>query len=175
MRKKITITLFILLSIPIFVALIGFLWPENRMIPVKGATTTSWNAKSFWAEPWGSSRTHKGIDIFAKKGTDLLATTDGIVISLGHWKKAGKHIFILGPKWKMHYYAHLDSITIERYTFVKSGQKIGTVGDSGNAKGKPPHLHYTIATLYPRPWAATNETHGNRKMYYIDPNIYLRE
>ncbi len=164
-----------IVSLPIILIAAGFIWPETKTIPVKGATTADWAENSFWFEPWGSSKTHKGIDIFAKKGTDLLSSVDGFVWKVGNWKKAGKHIFIIGPKWRIHYYAHLDSILVSKQQWVRSGQKIGTVGNSGNAKGKPAHLHYTIKTLYPRPWAATNETHGSRKKYYLDPHIFLTQ
>lgn len=151
----------------------GFLWPEAKENPVKGAVVGDWAQNSFWYEPWGSSGVHKGIDIFAKKGTPLVAAVDGIVIRAGNWPKGGKHIVILGPKWRVHYYAHMDTIDVEKYQFVKAGQMVGSVGNSGNAKGKPAHLHYTIATVYPRPWAATDETHGARKAFYLDPNLYL--
>ena len=170
--KKIIIGL---LCFPLLIVLLGFFWPEAKLIPVKGATTSDWAEDSFWYEPWGSSLVHKGIDIFARKGTDLLATVDGIVIRTGDWRKGGKHITILGPKWRVHYYAHLNSIEVKKYDLVGAGQKIGTVGNSGNAKGKPVHLHYTISTIYPRPWAATDETHGAQKAYYLDPHIYLTE
>lgn len=170
--KKILTTI---LCLPLLIILLGFLWPEAKLIPVKGAEKNDWAENSFWYEPWGTSGVHKGIDIFAKKGTDLLATVDGIVIRTGNWAKGGKHIMILGPKWRVHYYAHLDSIEVEKYQIVGAGQKIGSVGNSGNAKGKPAHLHYTIVTVYPRPWAVTDETHGARKAYYLDPHVYLTE
>lgn len=163
------------LTLLIFVMLVGLLWPEARVIPVKDATKNSWAANSFWFEPWGSSGVHKGIDIFARKGTDVVAPVDGIILRTGNWPKGGQHIFLLGAGWKKHYFAHLNSIDVKRFQLVRAGQKIGTVGNSGNAKGKAAHLHYTIVTLYPRPWAATNETQGSRKKYYLDPHIYLTE
>lgn len=174
-KRRIKKILVGLLCLPLIVILLGFIWPEAKMIPVKNALKGDWAANSFWFEPWGTSGVHKGIDIFARKGTDLLSTNDGIVIGTGNWKKGGKHIFILGPKWRVHYYAHLGSIDVKKYELVSAGQKIGTVGNSGNAKGKPAHLHYTIVTLYPRPWAITEETQGARKAYYLDPHIYLTE
>ena len=51
--------------------IIGFLIPQNLKMPVKGATKSDYNSKSFWFYPWGKSVTHKGIDIFAKKGTEI--------------------------------------------------------------------------------------------------------
>lgn len=170
--KKILLGLF---GIPLYILIVAFLWPEAKLIPVKGAADGDWAADSFWFEPWGTSGVHKGIDIFAKKGTDLIASVDGIVLRVGNWPKGGKHIVILGPKFRLHYYAHMNSIAVKKYQFVSAGQKVGTVGNSGNAKGKPAHLHYTISSVYPRPWAATDETQGARKAYYIDPHIYLTE
>lgn len=166
-------TLFGLLCLPIIIIFIGFIWPDAKLIPVHNATKADWAEKSFWAEPWGSSGVHKGIDIFAPKGTDLIAAADGIVIRTGNWPKGGKHIMILSPKWRIHYFAHMDSIIVKPYQWVSAGQKVGTVGDSGNAKGKPPHLHYTLRSLFPRPWAVTSETQGARKAFYYDPHIYL--
>ncbi len=52
----------------ILIVILGFLFPENRIIPVKGASKQSWQRDSFWFEPWGVSGVHKGIDIFADKG-----------------------------------------------------------------------------------------------------------
>lgn len=81
--KKIT------LSIAILIGIVALL-PERTTIPVKGATPSDWNAKSFWFEPWGSSGVHKGIDIFARKGTDVVSTTDGIVVFHGNLPKGGQ-------------------------------------------------------------------------------------
>lgn len=168
------IPLFLLGLISLLIGL-GFLWPEAKLIPVKGAQQGDWAKNSFWFEPWGTSGVHKGIDIFAPKGRELIASVDGIIVRAGVWPKGGKHIVILGPKWRLHYYAHMDDINVEKYQFVQAGQKVGTVGNSGNAKGKPPHLHYTVQSIFPRPWAATDETQGARKAYYYDPHIYLTQ
>ncbi|MDG6372191.1 M23 family metallopeptidase [Glaesserella parasuis] len=49
--------------------------------------------------------------------------------------------------WTVHYYAHLEEYgDIKRHQWIEQGAVIGTVGDSGNAKGTPPHLHYGIYT-----------------------------
>jgi hypothetical protein len=47
------------------------------------------------------------------------------------------------------------------------------VGDSGNAKGKPTHLHYSIVTLVPHPWRIDGSPQGWKKMFYLDPTRYL--
>ena len=67
-------------------------WPERLQIPVAGAGTQDWNPHSYWAYPWGKSVVHKGIDIFAKRGTPTLAAAllcpsgqqQGAVRSVGH-------------------------------------------------------------------------------------------
>lgn len=143
-------------------------------MPVKGATARDWHANSFWFEPWGTSGVHKGIDIFARKGTELMSTTDGLVLYTGHLAKGGNAVLVLAPGWKLHYFAHLDSIDTFTGALVFSGQRIGTVGDSGNARGKPPHLHYAIVRLYPVPWDIDGSTQGYKKAFFIDPGAYLR-
>jgi len=152
---------------------IGYLLPERIRIPVVGATQADWNRQAFWHEPWGSSGVHKGIDIFGALGTGVTSTTDGMVIYTGEHAKGGSVIVVLGPKWRFHYFAHLNSIDISMFSFVKSGEKIGTLGDSGNARGKPPHLHYSIVRLIPAPWAIDSSTQGYKKALYIDPSPYL--
>jgi murein DD-endopeptidase MepM/ murein hydrolase activator NlpD len=160
----------ILLSL---VMVAGFLIPERTVIPVAGASSKDWNENSFWFEPWGRSGVHKGIDIFGKLGTDILSTTDGIVVFTGEIQNGGKVIVILGPKWHFHYFAHLNSINTSALSLVKSGARIGTLGDSGNAKGKPPHLHYAIVRLIPVPWKIDGTTQGYKKAFYINPDLYL--
>jgi len=73
---------------------IGFLIPQNMVIPVEGATTKSWDDHSFWAYPWGSSVTHKGIDIFADMGAHVVSSTKGIVIYTYEEGKGGKSVMI---------------------------------------------------------------------------------
>lgn len=150
------------------VLLVGLLLPSAAIIPVKDATSRDWHPDTFWFEPWGESGVHKGIDIFAPRGTEVQAATSGIVIYTGSLRLGGNIVAILGPKWRLHFYAHLDSINVDA-RFVAGGEPIGSVGDTGNAKGKPPHLHYTVVSLIPLPWKASTETQGWKRMFYIDP------
>ena len=107
-------------------------------MPVIGADNNSFNKESFWYYPWGKSGTHKGIDIFAKKGTPVVSATNGIVVYCGQLKLGGNVIAVLGPKWRIHYYAHLDKITTKMFSFTGHKDTIGFVGTSGNAMGKQP-------------------------------------
>lgn len=158
-----------MLVVIFIITLIGLLIPENFKMPVDGATINSYNQKSFWYYPWGKSVTHKGVDIFAKTGTPISSSTKGIVIYCGKISMGGNVIAILGPKWRIHYYAHLDAIKTSPFSVVGHNETIGTVGTSGNAVGKSPHLHYTISTLIPYIWRIDKSPQGWKKMFFLDP------
>lgn len=162
-----------LLAILIF--LLGFLPDEHNVMPVDGATPKDWNQKSFWYYPWGVSGVHKGIDIFAKRGTAVRATTGGIVLYSGNNGIGGKVVYMLGAKWRFHYYAHLNHIAVSSFAPVSAGQVIGSVGTSGNAAGKSPHLHYTIKSAFPRIWTYRRENRSAwNRTFFIDPGKFLR-
>ena len=162
-----------LIAISGFVMMTGFIVPQNLKMPVQGATKNSYNPKSFWCYPWGKSVTHKGVDIFAKEGTPVFSSTVGVVMFAGKMGRGGNAVLVLGPKWRVHYYAHLQTISTRKFALVNSSVMIGKVGTSGNAKGKPPHLHYTIATLIPYPWRVDNAKQGALKAHYLNPIDYL--
>ena len=62
--------------------LIGFLMPQNFVIPVENCTRSNWDAESFWYYPWGESIVHKGVDIFSSAGTNVFSATDCFVLSI---------------------------------------------------------------------------------------------
>ncbi len=162
--KKISRKKKVLLSIAI-VLTIGLCIPQNFQMPVAEATKDNYNQKSFWYYPWGKSGTHKGVDIFAKTGTPIFSSISGIVVYCGQLNRGGNVVAILGPKWRIHYYAHLDSIKTSLFSFVGHKDIIGTVGTSGNAQGKSPHLHYSIATVVPYVWQIDTDHQGWKKMF----------
>ncbi len=157
----------------ILIALLGFLLPQTLIIPVVETTPKSWNPKSFWHPGWGSSVTHKGIDIFARERALVIAPTYGFILYTGTIAKGGNVVLMLGPKWRLHYFAHLNEIKTDTFRFLRTGDKIGTVGTTGNAKGTPRHLHYTIATLAPYFWKMDNSQQGWLKPFYLNPIEYL--
>lgn len=162
---------FLLAGIAAFLA--GLAVPQCLVVPVQGATRADWSPKSFWFSPWGASGVHKGIDIFAKEGTPVLSAAPGLVLFSGTLAAGGNVVIVAGPKWRIHYYAHLRDARTAGRRFVARGEVIGTVGATGNAAGKPPHLHYTIATPIPYPWRADRGVQGWKKMFYLDPLEYL--
>ncbi|MGO1474981.1 MAG: M23 family metallopeptidase [Psychrobacter sp.] len=105
--------------------------------------------KQHLTDTWGGARsqgrTHEGVDIFAPRGTPIQATTQGIVSKVGENTLGGRVVMIIGPGGAGHYYAHLeDYADIAPNDWVNAGDIVGYVGDSGNAKGTPTHVHYGI-------------------------------
>jgi murein DD-endopeptidase MepM/ murein hydrolase activator NlpD len=157
------------------IAVIGFLIPENFDNPVEGANRNSYNQESFWYYPWGKSVTHKGVDIFARRGTSVHSSTYGIVLITSQEEVAGNYVVVLGPKWRLHCYLHLDTILTKPLRGVGHKTLIGKVGDTGNAKGKPCHLHYGIATVIPYPWRIDHDRQAWKKMFFLNPIEYLNK
>lgn len=162
-----------ILLIFLVVVCAGLVVPEKLAIPVEGASPRDWNHNTFWYEPWGSSGVHKGVDIFGAKGTPVQSATSGYVIYTGEFGKGGNVVAVLGPKWRVHYYAHLQKVTVEKGAWLSQKDKLGTLGDTGNAKGKQPHVHYSIVSLIPLPWKITSETQGWKKMFFLNPHEKL--
>jgi peptidoglycan LD-endopeptidase LytH len=170
MIRKIKLFLLALLGIIFF----GFLIPSNALSPIEKNNLTKIDPASFWYYPWGESGVHKGIDIFCDSGTLIKAPVSGFVIEKGYGNVSGNYIYILGPKWRTYYFAHADTVFIKKLSYVTKGDVIAKVGNTGNAKGKPFHLHYTIETIFPYPWLYDKkDIEGWRKMFYLNPNKYL--
>ncbi|MBI1185293.1 peptidoglycan DD-metalloendopeptidase family protein [bacterium] len=155
------------------ILILGFLLPQHVKIPVSGATARDYNPESFWYYPWGKSIVHHGVDVFAKEGTQVVSATPGLVLYTGTLKYGGQVVVVLGPKWRFHYYAHLHEIKTHFFSLVNSEKTIGTVGSTGNAAGKPPHLHYSIATPIPYLWRWDTAPVGWQKIFYLNPIDYF--
>ncbi len=163
------------ISVIAAIVVIGMLLPQNLKMPVVGASNNDYNHETFWYEGWGTSIVHKGVDVFAKKGTRINSATWGLVLTTAERGKGGKFVVILGPKWRLHYYAHLDEIRTKPFSFVTQDTEIGTVGNTGNAITTPAHLHYGIGTLIPYLWRIDSAPLGWQKMFYLNPIDYLQE
>ena len=67
------------------------------------------------------------------------------MVTVGHNRLGGRIVRVFGPGGQWHYYAHLDRFAdVRTGDVIAGGTVIGYVGDSGNARGTPPHLHYGI-------------------------------
>ena len=94
----------------------------------------------------GGAREHKGIDIFAKKGTEVVAVADGVLSFIGDQRLGGHCIWLTTENGASFYYAHLDRWAPGLYEGmeVQSGDLLGYVGNTGNAAHTPSHLHFGI-------------------------------
>lgn len=90
-------------------------------------------------------RTHHGVDIFARRGTPVLATSAGVVNRVDVTNLGGKVVWLRDPVRNANlYYAHLDSQYVTNGARVEIGDTLGFVGNTGNARTTPPHLHFGV-------------------------------
>ena len=139
------------------------------VFPVAGGAAYS---DSFGA-PRSEGRSHAGNDLFAPKGTPVLAAAPGTVVRITVGERAGRYIVVEHFDGWRSYYIHLDNDTpgtddglggapapgITVGARVEAGQVLDYVGDSGNAEETPPHLHFEL-----------HDPKGNA----IDPYPHLR-
>ena len=104
------------------------------------------------------ARRHDAIDIMAPLGTPVLAAAAGRIEKLFLSRDGGKTIYVRSPDRRtIHYYAHLDAYAagLAEGQPVSAGQRIGSVGFSGNANPAAPHLHFAVMLTAPdAPWYA---------------------
>ena len=128
--------------------------PENfvgtlkLIIPVVGVRPDQ--LTDTFADARSESRVHDAIDIPAPAGTAVIAAADGEVIKLFQSERGGTTIYQLSVDRKfVFYYAHLqryaDGLTVGK--FVRQGETIAYVGDTGNAGAGNFHLHFSIAVI----------------------------
>jgi len=114
---------------------------EGFVCPVQGGASFI----NSWGFPRSGGRTHKGVDMFAKRGTPTPAVTSGTIkmrtVNLG-----GTVTYLYGDDGNKYYYAHLNGYPagLRDGQRVERGQTIGLVGNSGNAEGASPHVHFEI-------------------------------
>ncbi len=154
--------------------MMGYWIPEDRHVPVEGAKSYDWNPASFWYV--GGQNAQKGINIFARKGTPVEATTGGWVVYRENDPKGDNSVFVLGSKWRIHHYANLDSVDVSPGSWLKTGEKIGTVGVPAQANTRPANLYYSIRSLPPQvaEWEPEKPFWFER-VFYVDPNKFLTE
>ncbi len=89
---------------------------------------------------------HQGIDMFAPRGTPLVAAERGVVVRIGNGRLGGLKFWLRGESGADWYYAHLDSFApgLHNGQVVQAGELLGYVGNTGNAVGTPPHVHLEI-------------------------------
>lgn len=109
------------------------------VLPIKGRVSSTFGSRV--SEYQNVTGYHTGIDIAADSGTDILASMEGIVEEVSSKGDYGNHIKIRCNNVTT-LYAHCSKIFAQEGQIVGRGQKIASVGSTGNSTG--PHLHFEI-------------------------------
>lgn len=91
----------------------------------------------------GEVRVHEGIDFSATEGTDIWAAADGVVYETGFSAEHGNYVVLRHINGDMTYYCHCQAVTVKKDDQVKRGDKIATVGSTGQSTGS--HLHFALS------------------------------
>ena len=97
----------------------------------------------------GGARDHHGIDIFAPRGTPVLAAAPGTINRVETTPIGGNVVWQRDESGNRLYYAHLDAQNVVQGQAVAAGDTIGFVGNTGNARTTPPHLHFGVYSRGP--------------------------
>ncbi len=121
------------------------------VIPVQGKLPRDLT-DTFSAARAGGARIHDAIDIMAAEGTPVIAAAPGKVEKLFLSKPGGMTIYVRSPDGRMiYYYAHLRDYApgLAEGQQVAAGQRLGSVGHTGNASPDGPHLHFALMQTTP--------------------------
>ena len=119
---------------------------DKLIIPVMNVRASDLS-DTFSDSRGGGNRLHEAIDIMAPEGTSVIAAAPGTVESLFYSEAGGNTIYVRSlDKLAIHYYAHLSEYAkgLKEGQKVRRGQRLGTVGSSGNASPDAPHLHFAM-------------------------------
>jgi murein DD-endopeptidase MepM/ murein hydrolase activator NlpD len=137
----------------------GFVGTLKLIIPVVGVRPDQ--LIDTFTDARSEGRVHDAIDIPAAAGTPVLAAADGGIAKLFHSDRGGTTIYQLSAdKRLIFYYAHLQRYAdgVVEGSYVKQGDVIAYVGDTGNAGPGNYHLHFSISIINDpkRYWEGTN-------------------
>jgi hypothetical protein len=90
----------------------------------------------------GEREFHKGIDISSRMSAPIVAPANGVVSSIDWDRGYGKVMLIKHGYGLMTRYAHLEKALVKKGQYVKRGETIALVGNTGRSTG--PHLHYEV-------------------------------
>ena len=124
----------------------AFLWP----CPASTRITSDYGNRQ--SPTAGASSNHKGIDIGAPYGSDIVAAADGEVIFSGYSNGGGNYIMIDHGGSLYTVYMHASSLCVSKGEKVTRGQTVAKVGSTGISTGN--HLHFGVSLngAYVSPW-----------------------
>lgn len=119
------------------------------LIPVEGVPASALT-DTFAKARAGGARPHDAIDIMAARGRAVLAVADGRVEKIFWSKDGGRTLYQRSADGRrIYYYAHLDGYApgLHEGQMLRRGQRIATVGSTGNADPSAPHLHFAVYVM----------------------------
>ena len=120
------------------------------LIPVAGVSAAE--LSDTFGDARGGERRHEALDIPSPAGTPVIAAAEGKIEKLFRSDDGGNTVYIRSPDGRtLYYYAHLHAYArgLEEGEAVARGQRLGTVGSSGNADPAAPHLHFAVMRTEP--------------------------
>lgn len=118
------------------------------VVPVAGVRTEE--LKDSYGASRSGGRAHKGVDIFAPRGTPVLAAAAGIIVGQDTSALGGISLYQRGMDGRtIYFYAHLNGYRagLKEGDLVRPGDTVGFVGSTGNAPPGSPHLHFAVYTV----------------------------
>lgn len=151
------------------------------VLPLPPGKFPGWPKRSFGVQR-SPSHVHQGVDLYAPKGTPILAISDGVAVKVkttvgpsnGKKTGAGRNVVIQHPGGIWSWYMHLDTVKIKQGQQVKAGQQIGTLGNSmfsDITMKSPAHLHFEILNKYP----PGGEPKGGGIQHRLNPQAFLEK
>ena len=130
--------------LPAYLTALGDTANESILMPVEGVKTA--DVTDTWGAARAGGRFHEGQDIFASAGTPIYSATEGFVYRVGSAPLGGNIVTVVGAAGHRYYYAHLQSFAngLQEGQYVTPDTLLGFVGNTGNARSTPPHLHFGI-------------------------------
>jgi murein DD-endopeptidase MepM/ murein hydrolase activator NlpD len=118
---------------------------RRNLLPTSVPVNVQWNASTFgWRiDPFTGQRAlHEGVDFAAPVGVPIRAAAAGVVVTAAHHAEYGNVVEIDHGQGLTTRYAHAATIAAKEGSFVKRGEAIATVGNTGRSTG--PHLHFEV-------------------------------
>lgn len=124
----------------------GFVWP----CPSSSRVTSDYGPRT--APTGGASSYHRGLDIGASYGADIVAAADGVVAFAGYSNASGNYLTISHGNGIYSVYMHCSSLVASSGQRVSAGQVVAKVGSTGISTGN--HLHFGVSVngSYVNPW-----------------------
>lgn len=124
---------------------------KNIPLPLLFGASLKTLTPNFGDARGGGTRSHEGLDIMAPKGVPIVSPTKAVVVRTGTGSSSGKFVNTMNPGGETFIYMHLNEISVKEGDVLAVGGLVGFVGNTGNASGGAPHLHFEIRDTKRKP------------------------